>query len=272
MSFAEFVKDKSIALLASSRHLMGMKQREKLEAFDLIIRINRGFPVAENMIEDISDRTDVLYHLLAVHIASNENDFKQCIGKIQYIISVHHQGEPRVDAFKQINRGRIPFECVPFSMIQQVKLQIRKAPNAGIMAITHLLSMPIKSLYLTGFGFYEHGYYTGYGGRNDAEALKMKGGQVGHDQHSQKMYIKTAIALASIPVSMDAVMQEILAKTIPTSQQLDQLKKIKTGEIVRLKALMTQRHGIDTVKAGDTMLRIKSDAEGLIRKRRAVLA
>src|SRR3990167_560454 len=187
MTYAELIEGKSVAIIAPAAYLMGSKQRALIESYDMVARINRGFPVPAPLIEDVGERTDILYHLLSVGMAANDKLFSPLIGKVGFIISTHHQGEPRSASFKTVNRGRIPFECVPFSMIQKVKLHVRRAPNAGVIAVTHLLSMPIKSLYLTGFSFYEDGYYADYGGH---PAGSFRGGQAGHDQVSAKRYMK----------------------------------------------------------------------------------
>jgi hypothetical protein len=267
MTFADLVTGKSIALIAPGAYLAGTKQREKIDGFDLVARINRGFPVPLAMVEDIGERCDILFHLLSVGMAANEKEFAPLVGHVGFIVSTHHQGEPRFARFKAINRGRIPCECVPFSVVQRVRLHVRKAPNAGVVAITHLLSLPIKSLYLTGFSFYEDGYYAGY----NPKVPNIKGGQAGHDQTSAKAYLKELIASSAIPVEIDAVMQHVFDRTLAVQKQLEELQRIGNDKVVELKATVTQRHGAETIVAGDTMLRIKRDADILIRKRRAVL-
>ena len=56
MTFREFVTGKSIALIAPSAHVMGTKQRELIENYDLVARINRGFPVPPGLVPDIGER------------------------------------------------------------------------------------------------------------------------------------------------------------------------------------------------------------------------
>jgi hypothetical protein len=223
------------------------------------------------MIEDIGERCDILYHLLAVAMAANEKEFAPLVGHVGFIVSTHHKGEPRIARFAQVNKGRIPFECVQYSMIQKVRMHVRKAPNAGIIAITHLLSLPIRSLYLTGFSFYEDGYYVGYGGRDAKASAAMRGGQVGHDQVSAKSYIKRLLAASIIPIETDKTMERILDRTIDIKEQIEELHGIKANQLIELRATMAQRFGAETVMPGDTMIRLKHDADILIRKGRAVL-
>lgn len=268
MTFSEYVNGKSVAIVAPGAYLMGSKQRELIESHDLVARINRGFPVPPAMIEDIGERCDILYHLLAVGMAANEKDFSPCVGKVGFIISTHHQGEPRIARFKQVNRGRVPFECVPFSMLQKVKLKVRKAPNAGVVAVSHLLSQPIRSLYLTGFSFYQDGYYAGYGGHPKGA---FKGGQPGHDQNSAKACMKQLLASATVPITTDATMAQILERSLEIKRQLAEIAPKKPSETVELRALMAMRFGQDTLMTGETFLRVRKEADILIRKGRAVL-
>ena len=269
-SFAEFVEGKSVALVAPGAHLMGSLQREKIEGYDLVARVNRGFPVPDAMIEDIGAKTDIVYHLMNVGIGISEKEFRQCLGVVSFIISVHHAGSPRISHFKKMNRGRMKFECIEFALRQSVSSRIRQSPNAGVMAITHLLSLPIKELYLTGFNFYQAGYYTGYGGRSAESAARIKTG-TGHDQHSQKSFIKDLISKAKIPVSMDETLSSILENHKNTHTSLKLLQNLKDEDHVKLRALMAQRQNGQMVLIGDTMIRAKQDADILIRKGRAVM-
>ena len=271
MILAEIVGGKSVVIIAPGAYLAGSKQRSKIESHDIVCRINRGFPVPPNMVEDISDRCDVLFHLLAVGMAANEKEFAPLVGHVGYIVSTHHQGEPRIARFKTVNRGRIPFECVPFSTIQRVKLRVKKAPNAGLIAVTHLLNQPIKSLYLTGFSFYEDGYYVGYGGRDARASAAMRGGQAGHDQITAKAYMKDLLSATTVPVEVDETMKRILDRALSIRRQIEEIHGLKNQALVTLKATMAQRFGAETIMPGDTMVRVKSEADILIRKGRAIL-
>lgn len=271
MTFREFVEGKSVALIAPSAHVMGTRQRELIESHDLVARINRGFPVPPQLVPDIGDRTDILFHLLNVHIAASEHEFAQCVGKVRFVVSVHPHGHNYTTRFQRINRGRIPFEAIPTSTRQAVRMQVRKSPNAGIIAITHMLDQPIKDLYLTGFGFYEYGYYTGYGGRDARQAKAMKGGQSGHDQNSQKAYVKRLLASTTIPVTMDETMRRILGNHQSPKDQMRTIAELPRDKVVKVTALMDLRHGADTVRCGDSFLVTKRDAEILISKHRAAL-
>jgi hypothetical protein len=309
MTYAEFIKDKTVCLIAPSATTVGTKQREFIEGHDVVARINNGFPVPEAMVPDIGERTDVLYHLLGVGIAGSEANFKQCIGKVRFVVSVHPRGETRTEAFIRFNRGRVPFEAVPTGLRQTVKRNIRGSPNAGVMSISHLLMMPIKSLHLTGFSFYTAGYYTGYGGKSahQAKLAIVRGGRGGgHDQPSQRSYLRHLIANATFPVTMDKRMEELLAQPnlrkgvvvpdpprtiILTRQRLAaNLARRPAGagpdwptdmvaigalpqtEMVGLRALKTLRRENRLILAGDTFIANARDAFYLVEHNRAEVA
>lgn len=129
-----------------------------------------------------------------------------------------------------MNHGRIAMSAIPQELKATVKKMTRKAPNAGILAIGHLIGMPIQSMKVFGFTFYEDGYHIGYGGRDRGESDRIKGGQRGHDQPSQKKILKNWMR-RDPRIIVDDVLQKILDNTE------DHLFKSNAEETVRMRAL-----------------------------------
>ena len=210
MTAAEIVKDKSVVFVCPSQALEGAHLGEKIDSYDVVVRVNREWNISQAQVMDLGKRTDVLYHLLQVDIAQNSKSFEEAIGKVGHIVSVYPKETPKVEAFEKINKGRISFEAVPALVRANVRRQVRRSPNAGAIALTHLLTLPLKSLHILGMHFYEYGYYEGYGGnKSGSHAFPGNVSAGGHDQPSHKLYVKRLVE-GDERVTVDELMEKIL--------------------------------------------------------------
>lgn len=184
-AYAEYMRDKSVALVGPAASLVGSGRGELIDSHDVVVRINLGVPVPEERTADLGRRTDVLYHVLY-----SSNHYRQ-LGRqhtveevaawreagVRYLVTRHDAGNERVRKVRPL-LGGLPLVHVSQRFKEQVKRATRTNPNTGTIAIAHLLSLPVRSLYVTGFDFYETGYYPGYGGFDTAQA--ERGGGAGH--------------------------------------------------------------------------------------------
>ncbi len=269
----EFLEGKSVAVVAPGAHIKGSNQRELIDSHDVVVRLNRGFPVQAGVIEDVGNRTDILYHIMTGHAGSITTDEKildRAVAEVKFIVSVHPRNDSYVTSFENRINGRTGFEAVPLSLRQFIRARVRSMPNCGVIAIAHLLSQPIKSLYLTGFSFYETGYYVGYRKDWTPEAQSKYRGVSGHHQPSQKVFVKWLLENTNIPVTMDKIMSLIMDNVLGWEEQAAILNA-KAEKDIQLRALQTMRHGIEMIPVNETFFVDKKIAMEFIRKRRAVL-
>jgi len=203
-NYNKILKNKNIIIVGPSSHLFEKEQKEFIESFDIIVRLNKSFPVKKNQINFIGERTDIYYHCLE---QSDEN-----CGKINYIelekqqvyLSTTYPKDMMpfyIDYIKfenEIKDYNIKTNYINIDFYDELMRSIGTRPNSGIAAIADLVCYDISSLYICGFTFFETGFYDGY--RNIDGMKKVKNGTEwtkydknfnnNHIQFLQKEFIK----------------------------------------------------------------------------------
>ncbi|HQH27899.1 MAG TPA: hypothetical protein PLP17_10930 [Oligoflexia bacterium] len=152
-----------IALVGPSVTVLGSAQRQYLESFDFIARINFQWPVPHRLVPDIGSRMDILYHccngdrpITAMLIP----DFNQT----RFVC--YQENIESIPLRKYCLRHAIPHLDIS-STYQQLSASAKTSVNTGFVAIEHLCQFAIKELYVTGITFFKTPYYEGYPGHGN---------------------------------------------------------------------------------------------------------
>ncbi|MCZ6836757.1 MAG: glycosyltransferase family 29 protein [Planctomycetota bacterium] len=194
-SYGRFLKGKRVALVGPAPTIEGSGQADHIESHDVIVRLNHALPVLPELQMDVGQRTDVLYHNLwrdHPKACPFPELFDRLEREVQWVCAVHphldldHPYGRDIDCFVEDLAGRVPFH-VP-GAIGSLKLhrKLCTRPNAGVCAIVDLLGFKLRSLYITGFTFYEgsRNYHVGYVGNGTGDF---------HDQDRQRAFITRTI-------------------------------------------------------------------------------
>lgn len=216
MSFADFVRDKTVVLVGPAPSIIGTKQGKYIDSFDIIIRLNKALPIPEHLKEDIGSKTDILYNCL--------NPKPHCGGKINFEVLKKNNVEylccpyppiypfkKNIDAFKKNNKGFIKFKHFDTDYYLRLKKWMHTNPNTGVCAILDILRYPIKSLYVTGITFFKGGYYKEYRNQNEKQVLALMAKYNFHQQEGQKKYMKKVLQRDE-RITMDKTLKDIVAK------------------------------------------------------------
>lgn len=163
LTLKEYLTDKRVILVGPAKTTDGTKLGPFIDDHDVVVRLNHAWPLPTNLAEDIGTRTDILYH--------NLNPKKQRFRRrdvvqmhadgVKWVISTHPAVHPRYRRrqrrFRSVSRGLVPLKAVPRSVKKTLRPKVGSA-NGGFVALVDLLRYPIRSLYMTGFSFYETGY------------------------------------------------------------------------------------------------------------------
>lgn len=222
--FNEFVKDKRIIVVGPSPSLEGTGKGEFIDSFDLVVRINKGYPVEPTMVQDIGSRVDIHYHCF--HEGDNTGGpirYEEMIQDNIYVCCPYPRNVMPfyidTERFEQTNNGRLRSHYIATQFYLYLASLMKTRPNSGIGTILDLLAHDVKELYVTGFTFFKDGWRKTYKdhvaifGKEEGERLEkewLEGQFDGNHQQQPQMDIIRDLYLNDERLNIDDVMKEIL--------------------------------------------------------------
>lgn len=238
--YANYLKGKRVAIVGPAPSILNSKQKEKLENFDVIVRLNKAVPVPADLFEDIGTRTDVLYNCM--------NPSQECGGfididllhkhKVKFLVAPYCEykeyrfGNDVLDFAERNLKSNAPISFCHIDKTLFARLmEIMKLPNTGINAIIDVLQHDIKELYITGLTFFRGGYIKQYRGYSEKQVLDRMAKYKLHDQDKQLAYMKKL--LRNNPrVNMDQALTDIIYED---DKLLSGADKMTFGKIIPIK-------------------------------------
>jgi hypothetical protein len=189
------VSNKRVIVVGPAAYLNNLNNGEFIDNFDVVVRINRGSLIKKNMINKIGRRTDIIFSNL--NILDNESsqfldtNFLKNIG-VKLIYCAYPKIRPFTEdqqKYFSLYGNTFPVETIDTNFYMNINAAVNTRPNTGILAILVLLRMNLKNLYVTGFSFYNDGYYNGYNDLKNNRSLKKEITRF-HNQKSQIEIVK----------------------------------------------------------------------------------
>ena len=213
--YSKFLEGKKVAIVGPAPHIVGSKQKELIDSYDVVVRINKALPVPEKLRDDVGTKTDVLYNCLNPH--------EECGGayKIdmwkkegaEWLICPYPPIPPHFDKdvkrFVNHNQGKIPFRHFPITAYRDLEKTLGTRPNSGYLAILDLLMFNIEELYITGFSFFKGGYYPEYRQKNEQQVMDFMAAGCGHKQTPQIEHFKSLVRKDS-RIKMDKYLEDMI--------------------------------------------------------------
>lgn len=222
--YSQYLKGKRVVVVGPAPSILGSKQHDIINSYDIVVRLNKALPLPNNLKEDIGSRTDVLYNCM--------NPSSECGGDIdidllkkcgvKYLVSPYGQVSGPKYRFnrdilsfseKNLEKGKGKTFSIPFCHIDTAYfkklLKIMQLPNTGICTILDILKHPIKELYITGFTFFKGGYIKEYRRYNEKQVLEKMAKYNLHNQEKQLKYMRQ-ILLNDKRIKLDQTLIDIL--------------------------------------------------------------
>ena len=223
--YNDFLKDKKVIIVGPSPSLEGKGLGDFIDSYDIVVRINKSFPIEKELQIDLGSRTDIHSHCLCTKLdcggpvfykeMKDQNVFVLC-SYPKYVNSFHRD----VIQFENDNKKwQLPFHIIDTEYYMDIAEMIGTRPNSGTLTILDILAYDVKELYITGFTWFRDGWrksykdYTEIFGLEKGTIKKEKelSGEFGgtHLQKPQEDLVRE-IYLNDSRVKIDDVMKEIL--------------------------------------------------------------
>lgn len=196
MEIADFVRGKNVIIVGPSVNVLADCEGIDVDSYDVVVRINHHYARTTDEERDvIGKRTDMIYHCLHGALVNDQDVAYWRDNNIKIITK--YPWDKR-DPSKYDHDEFYPIDS---SFIDDLKQKINCNPNTGVVALLHLFSLPIGTLTVVGFDFFQTIYlhkdrYTGDRRATESYRLAMKSGKIGeedgyyHDPDLQFDYIK----------------------------------------------------------------------------------
>ena len=221
--FNEYLRGKSVIVVGPSPYLQGLKRGDEIDSYDIVVRLNKGWDVSEDLQEDYGCKTTIRYHCM-MEAESNggkydisamkANGVEWLASQFPYNLDYFHNDNKK---FRDLNKDQINFH-VPADILYHLNLHemMETRANVATSAVFDLINYDIKKLHLSGISFYRDGWVGDYkeGAENTNEkgeySMDMKDMQKeGHAQEAQMHLIKLLLDTES-KFSVDKEIQKIL--------------------------------------------------------------
>tara|TARA_B100000886_G_scaffold340374_1_gene309528 strand:+ start:561 stop:1301 length:741 start_codon:yes stop_codon:yes gene_type:complete len=237
--FKNFLKNKRVVLVGPASYLSYLNYGEKIESYDLVVRVNRGMELIEENSIHLGKRTDILYNCLIEHPDNGGKIDIKFLKKnnVKWICTIPNsnaEGKPLRFLHPQVKLStyiklKLFMNFHTFNLSEYAKLnkKIKCRANTGFAAIFDILNCDIKELFLTGFSFYLDSFFKGYKKdctRDEEEFAKQCFASVRHNQFNQWKLLKE---LNDERLSFDPVLKEIISlEELDRNQFNNIIKKI----------------------------------------------
>lgn len=224
-SYNEFLKDKRVVIVGPSPSLEGSGKGDWIDSFDIVVRINKAFPVEEGMTEDIGSRTDIHYHCLCTEMHCGGPVFYQEMKDQNVFVSCPYPKWVQpfyndVVRFENDNKKwDLGFHVLDTDYFMGIAEMLGTRANSGTLTILDLLCYDVKELHITGFTWFRDGWRKSYKDHTkifgEEEGKKkeenwLKGEFDGNHKQKPQEDLVGEIYLNDNRVFIDDVMKQIL--------------------------------------------------------------
>jgi hypothetical protein len=251
--FAKYMRNKRVVIVGPAPSVIGSRQGEIIDGYDVVVRINKGWNMAEynsSLKIDIGTKIDVLYNCMDSHEeCGGKIDFDKLIElNVQFVCNpypAHFDIRNKDPLFRlglsvkntlqyldiSSNHDQIKFHQMDTQYYLNTTKKMGTRMNTGIGAILDILQQHVKELYITGFTFFQGGYIKSYRDKNETEVLKFMESTGWHDQGKQLKFM-SKIFKSDKRVKLDETLQNIVdgQTYAPTEKQTTiDPNRIKSG-------------------------------------------
>jgi len=152
---SKLIEGKRVAVVGPSPHLEGLGYGEKIDSYDVVIRLNQKFAIPESKYKDYGSKTDIMFG------SFNHLNQGECDENKDYIKGLKLLVCPMLsmwDLHKQnswFDSTEVPYHNVCDGHLFKIFKEVGTTCNTGFTAVIILLNYDIKELFVTGMTFFD---------------------------------------------------------------------------------------------------------------------
>ena len=154
-NLAKLIEGKKIAVVGPSPHLEGLNYGEKIDSYDIVIRLNQKFAIPENKYKDFGSKTDIMFgsfnHLNVWECNQNKDYIKSLKLLVCPMLSMWDLDEQN----KWFDATGVPYHNVCDGYLFKIFKEVGTICNTGFASLIVLLNYKIDELFLTGMTFFD---------------------------------------------------------------------------------------------------------------------
>ena len=151
----KLIKGKKIAVVGPSPHLEGLNYGEKIDSYDIVIRLNQKFAIPERKFKDFGSRTDIMFG------SFNNLNRGECDLNKDYIKSLKLLVCPMLSMWdveeqnEWFDSTEVPYHNVCDGHLFKIFKEVGTITNTGFASLIILLNYKVEELFLTGMTFFD---------------------------------------------------------------------------------------------------------------------
>jgi len=197
--YYKYIQGKRVILVGPSSYLRGKNRGEFIDSFDIIVRLNKSFPVNPSDYNDLGKLTHIRYHNACMR--ENEGgplhlDNPQSL-QLKYISSIFPKHLDYFDRDIKLIESNLVNSNVNLHCFADIEQYLtfhsimETRPNVGTAAILDLINYDPKQLHISGLSFFKENYIDSYEGRRPEIPSEYQNNKVNnHAQGPQRDIIK----------------------------------------------------------------------------------
>ena len=196
--------------------MKGTPRKDFIESFDVIVRLNKGYPVSNEDVEFLGSRTNIRYHSMATFDHDQGNYLlNNMISDVDWFCSQFPKNmdyfHNDILKFKSLNQEKINFHhWADLEQYLSYHHYMGTRMNCGTAAFLDLLNYNIKSLHISGLTYFKDGWVNNYPKQGVLEEGFLSGDVWGAHSMNPQIHLLKLIVENDSRVTIDNEMKEIL--------------------------------------------------------------
>lgn len=206
-------KDKRVAIIGGADSVLQEPLGEYIDAFDVVVRINKGVQLIEKQSDFVGTRTDVLFHAFYDRGKQDQGSSpitldlweKHNVQNVIFALNYHNSLYAIENLLQFIKDSNLRRKISQVSKeLDQENYRVMKSPTTGFIAINTIFNCHPKEMYITGVTFMKTSHNQEY--RTLSETYISN---TSHNMELEFQYIKKLYLKHPDIIKIDKTLQEL---------------------------------------------------------------